>query len=582
MSRPAVVVASIALLVAVAVIAVGVDSTALTDGARALVSEPLLPVALVVFGVGFWLRALVWARLVPGLSTSMAWAAVHVSLLGNHLLPLRLGEGLRVWSVVRRAAVPVQVATASVITLRAADVMTLLGLAAGAGVWVLGDAASVVGNGASWVVVTVAVAGLVAFGAGAGWILLLRRRDRARGLPASVRVPGPVLVTATAVGWVLEAGLVFVVARAGGVEVGLGAALLVSCAAVLAQVVAITPGGFGTYEAGAVAAWLLVGVDPATGLALALLTHASSTLYAVATGAVAIFWPAPGEFGLLRLPRVVSSAAAPVVDAPDAPVVLILPAHDEVESVSAVVARAPVAVGSHPLIVVVVDDGSSDATADVARAAGAVVVAHEKNLGLGAAVRTGFAWARTQHPAAVVFCDADGEYAPEEVGRLVSPILAGTADYVVGSRFAGDIHHMHPHRRLGNRVLTRWVQWLARRRDITDAQSGYRALSPAATADAEIVHDYNYAQVLTLDLLAKGYRYAEVPISYRFRATGRSFVRLGRYLRMVVPAVHRELNHANNPSPRKPSESVTPGSAKKNPPPSGRMYSSSGSPLRRA
>ena len=56
------------------------------------------------------------------------------------------------------------------------------------------------------------------------------------------------------------------------------------------------------------------------------------------------------------------------------------------------------------------------------------------------------------------------------------------------------------------------------------------------------MHDYNYAQVLTLDLLAKGYRYVEVPITYAFRESGTSFVRLGPYLRRVVPAVHRELN----------------------------------------
>ena len=57
-----------------------------------------------------------------------------------------------------------------------------------------------------------------------------------------------------------------------------------------------------------------------------------------------------------------------------------------------------------------------------------------------------------------------------------------------------------------------------------------------------MVHDFNYAQVLTLDLLAKGFRYHEVPISYRFRTNGESFVKLGRYLRKVVPAVYRELN----------------------------------------
>jgi glycosyltransferase involved in cell wall biosynthesis len=149
----------------------------------------------------------------------------------------------------------------------------------------------------------------------------------------------------------------------------------------------------------------------------------------------------------------------------------------------------------------------------------------------------------------VVYLDADLEYLPEEIGRLAAPVLAGEADYVVGSRFAGDIRRMRPHRRLGNLVLTAWVRWLTRRRDLTDGQSGFRAFSPGAAADAEVVHDYNYAQVLTLDLLAKGYAYREVPITYAFRETGQSFVRLGRYLRKVVPAVHRELNAPTPPLP---------------------------------
>jgi hypothetical protein len=149
-----------------------------------------------------------------------------------------------------------------------------------------------------------------------------------------------------------------------------------------------------------------------------------------------------------------------------------------------------------------------------------------------------------------VYLDADGEYAPEDLGAVVAPVLAGDADYVVGSRFAGTIEHMRPHRRLGNLVLTRWVRWMTRRRDLTDGQSGYRAFSARAAAEAEIVHDYNYAQVLTLDLLAKGFVYTEVPISYHFRTQGDSFVKLGRYLRKVVPATHRELNSAPANGPR--------------------------------
>jgi hypothetical protein len=106
---------------------------------------------------------------------------------------------------------------------------------------------------------------------------------------------------------------------------------------------------------------------------------------------------------------------------------------------------------------------------------------------------------------------------------------------------------MLPQRRLGNLALTGLLRFLARA-PIGDGQSGFRALSGAAAADAEIVHDYNYAQVLTLDLLAKGYRYLEVPIGYRFRTSGRSFVRPVRYLRQVVPAVWLQLNRPPRPA----------------------------------
>jgi glycosyltransferase involved in cell wall biosynthesis len=248
----------------------------------------------------------------------------------------------------------------------------------------------------------------------------------------------------------------------------------------------------------------------------------------------------------LRLP------AAPVPPGPGpaagpGPVVLFLPAHDEEATVAAVVRRVPELVGGRRVECLVVDDGSGDRTAEVAARAGAAVLATGHNLGLGAAVRAGLAAAVRRGAAAVAFCDADGEYDPGELDRLVAPILEGRADYVVGSRFAGDIRRMLPHRRAGNRLLTLLLGWVARA-PIGDGQSGYRAMSRAAAADAEVVHDYNYAQVLTLDLLAKGYRYLEVPIGYRWRTAGRSFVRPAAYLRRVAPAVWRELNP---PAPRR-------------------------------
>ncbi len=218
------------------------------------------------------------------------------------------------------------------------------------------------------------------------------------------------------------------------------------------------------------------------------------------------------------------------------PILFFLPAHDEEASVAAVVARIPARIGPHPVVPVVVDDGSTDATASVAAAAGAEVVSFASNRGLGAAVRHGLGRGAAMGAVAVAFCDADGEYDPAELPALVAPVLTGRADYVVGSRFAGGPRRMRPHRWLGNRVLTAAVRRLSGRA-VTDGQSGFRVLSGPAAAAAEVVHDFNYAQVLTLDLVGKGFRYAEVPISYRFRTTGRSFVHLLPYLRKVVPAM---------------------------------------------
>ena len=90
-------------------------------------------------------------------------------------------------------------------------------------------------------------------------------------------------------------------------------------------------------------------------------------------------------------------------------------------------------------------------------AAGAEVVGLPDPSGLGAAVRRGLAVAVEAGAVVVAFCDADGEYAPEEMERLATPILTGRADYVVGSRFSGGPRRMRPHRWFGNRVRSPWL-----------------------------------------------------------------------------------------------------------------------------
>ncbi|HWC30645.1 MAG TPA: glycosyltransferase, partial [Dehalococcoidia bacterium] len=115
------------------------------------------------------------------------------------------------------------------------------------------------------------------------------------------------------------------------------------------------------------------------------------------------------------------------------PVVFVIPAHDEAANLPQVLQRiATTAPQGHR--VVVVDDGSTDETAAVAESLGALVVRHERNRGLGAALRTGLRTARALNASAAVYLDADGEYDASEAGRLLGPIQKGEADYVLGTR----------------------------------------------------------------------------------------------------------------------------------------------------
>ena len=192
-----------------------------------------------------------------------------------------------------------------------------------------------------------------------------------------------------------------------------------------------------------------------------------------------------------------------------------------------------------PVDVLLVDDGSTDRTADIGRELGARVVSHERSRGLGAGLRTGLELARDEGYAAAVYLDGDGEYDPLDFQRVLDPVARGRADYVIGSRFLGPREGMSWHRNLANRTTSALVGFLTQ--SVTsDGQSGYRAFSARALAEARIAHDYNYAQVLTLSLWGAGMDAVEVPISYRRRTTGRSFVRYPEYLARVGPAVWRQ------------------------------------------
>ncbi len=507
------------------------DGTEVTTGIAHALADPLgFALIAVALAVAFSIRAAAWCRLVPGLGWPQSLAAIHLALGANHVLPFRLGEPLRVVSVARRAGIGVGEATSTTVVLRAADILSLI---------LLGAIALPRFAAGHLRVPGAVVIGVIALIAAVALAHIARLRARPDVGASSVRLPDLVTLGLVFAAWIAESVVVWRVAGWFDVTLDLREAVAVLAAAVSVQIVAVTPGGFGTYEAAGAAALVAIGIAPSTALAIALAVHAVKTLYSLAVGLVAVVRPEPSILGRLRL--LTPARAVPPTEPGLGPIVLFLPAHNEEPRIADVIDRAPTRIGHRPVEVVVIDDGSTDRTAEAAMAAGATVISHDTNRGLGAAVRTGLDHCRLLGAAAGAFCDADGEYDPGQLPDLVEPILAGRSHYVVGSRFGGRIRRMYPHRRLGNHLLTRWVRFMTGA-PVTDGQSGFRALSSSAIAFAEIRHDYNYAQVLTMDLIEKGFGYDEVGIDYSFRRSGRSFVRPLTYLRHVVPAVWHQLN----------------------------------------
>ncbi len=174
--------------------------------------------------------------------------------------------------------------------------------------------------------------------------------------------------------------------------------------------------------------------------------------------------------------------------------------------------------------VYVVDDGSTDRTAALAEEAGADrVIRHYVNQGLGAAVRTGLSRAHSDGTDLVVKFDADLQHEVADIPALIAPIVDDAADLVYGDRFQRIDYRMPIVRRVGNIVFTTLMRWLTGW-PVRDAQPGIFA---AAKRYLEMMHlpgDYNYTQQVLLDAYHKGMRFAQVPVSFHRRLTGRSFV----------------------------------------------------------
>ncbi len=201
---------------------------------------------------------------------------------------------------------------------------------------------------------------------------------------------------------------------------------------------------------------------------------------------------------------------------PDATKVwIVIPAFNEARTIGDVV--APLC--ARGWRVVVVDDGSRDATGDAARAAGAVVLRHAINLGQGAGLRTGFAFIQRQHNAErVVTYDADGQHQPEAVAALLDVLARSGADVALGSRFLdGAARTAVPAARRALLRLATVFTRLTTGLRVTDAHNGLRAFTVKAAAQLHLSHNrMAHASEILSEIARLNLRYAEAPVTIRY------------------------------------------------------------------
>jgi glycosyltransferase involved in cell wall biosynthesis len=203
------------------------------------------------------------------------------------------------------------------------------------------------------------------------------------------------------------------------------------------------------------------------------------------------------------------------------PVAVVIPALDEEASIRGVLDAIPETYCGLKVDTIVVDDGSSDTTGEVARAHGALVARREVNGGQGAAFQIGYRLAREHGAGYIVTLDADGQWDPADVPGVLEPVVRGEADLVLGSRVLGGAQRQKRIRSLGVHVYSGLVRLLTGAR-ITDTSSGLRAMVAELTAVVPQHEPQYQASELLLGALACGYRVAERPVVMHERAAGES------------------------------------------------------------
>ncbi|OQA41901.1 MAG: Undecaprenyl-phosphate mannosyltransferase [Chloroflexi bacterium ADurb.Bin325] len=229
---------------------------------------------------------------------------------------------------------------------------------------------------------------------------------------------------------------------------------------------------------------------------------------------------------------------------------IIIPAYNEAANLPRVLPEIRAAAPGYDLVLV--DDGSRDATPALAAAHGVAVVSLPANLGYGGAVQTGFRYAVRRGYDLAVVIDADGQHDPAGIPLLAEAVADGRADVAIGSRFRGRMQYHQPWVKRAGMALFAWVVSRATGREVTDPTSGFQALGRDVLcffAYDNYPVDYPDADTL-LVLHYAGFRVIEAPVTMRERIAGvsmhsgwRPFYYVGKMALAITMVLWRQLTH---------------------------------------
>lgn len=204
-------------------------------------------------------------------------------------------------------------------------------------------------------------------------------------------------------------------------------------------------------------------------------------------------------------------------------VLIIIPAFNEEESLPRLISGIK---RDQPGVdILVVDDGSWDKTSRASARAGVIVLKHPYNLGIGAAMQTGYRYACENGYDIAVQVDGDGQHPPDQIRHILAPVLDGKADLAVGSRFLGAGNYRPTIARAAGIILLSRIVSIITGKRFTDTTSGFRAASRNCIEFFSKSYPDDYPEVESLVLLKRyGYRAMEVPVRMEGRTKGRSSI----------------------------------------------------------